>query len=376
MKRTVCLALCAAIMLSLAACGAAGGGEDGPAASEAAQGVSYDWDGAYGRYAPDAVVMTVNGEEVYWEEYFYWLYNEYAQYAAGMALDAAVPGYEEISVGEYVASSAANYCVQYSLVNQMAEEYGVELTGGDLDMLEAQLAGDIEEYVGEGGTAEELYGYLAGLFVTPELYEYVNSTLLLFPRIFITLYGENGEAVTDEEALKFAGHYGFMTVKHILFACKTGDAGELSDAERAEMEQKRELAGDVLAELQAAPESGLEELFDKLMHRYSEDPGLDQYPDGYCFEPGSVVEEFAEASQALEVGGLSGVVESANGFHIILREPVRPDDGVLLGSSEVYTLRGACAVMSFNARFDEYAAGAEVAYAAGFEGFDAASLFE
>ena len=45
-------------------------------------------------------------------------------------------------------------------------------------------------------------------------------------------------------------------------------------------------------------------------------------PDGYTAGPGEMVSAFEEASLALEVGGLSGIVESEFGYHIILRLPI------------------------------------------------------
>jgi len=63
------------------------------------------------------------------------------------------------------------------------------------------------------------------------------------------------------------------------------------------------------------------------MNEKSEDTGLAAYPDGYLANyPGQMVPEFEQASLALEVGGISGVVEAeGTGFHIILRLPLEID---------------------------------------------------
>ena len=363
MKKFAAYALIFAFIISsLAGCGTeAPENSSTPEASSApeAEAVEYDWDAAWAAHDAGEVVMTVNGEEVYWPEYFYWLYSEYAELAPGMDITEPVPGYETMTVGEYVTASAAQFCTDYHVLAQKAAGLGIELTDTDREVLANQLESDIAEYAGEDGTEEELYEYLEGLYVTPEVYGFVNEIMALYPRIFISLYGETGEKVTDEQAMEFAEKYGFMTAKHILFRTTDDEGNALSDEEKA---AKLEQANSVLAELRAVPEAEREALFDELMNRYSEDPGLERYPDGYCFEPDTVVAEFAAGTSALEVGDISGVVESASGYHILLRMPVTPDDSVLMNTPEVYTLRYAAAAMLYSEQYAEWSQSAEVEY--------------
>ena len=62
------------------------------------------------------------------------------------------------------------------------------------------------------------------------------------------------------------------------------------------------------------------ELFGRLADEYSEDPGRQTNPDGYIFTPGTMVQEFESATEALKYGEISGIVESDYGYHIILRK--------------------------------------------------------
>ena len=59
------------------------------------------------------------------------------------------------------------------------------------------------------------------------------------------------------------------------------------------------------------------------MNEYSEDTGLESYPDGYTYQEGEMVDEFYAGTKALEIGEYSRLVESNYGFHIIMR--IEPD---------------------------------------------------
>ena len=68
--------------------------------------------------------------------------------------------------------------------------------------------------------------------------------------------------------------------------------------------------------------------FDKLMHQYSEDPGLATNPEGYTFsdaDTASLDPAFDQAAKALAEGEMSGIVEGISGYHIILRLPLAVD---------------------------------------------------
>ena len=55
------------------------------------------------------------------------------------------------------------------------------------------------------------------------------------------------------------------------------------------------------------------------MNENSQDSGLSTNPDGYLFTAGDMVSEFEEGTRALEFGGISPVIQSTYGYHIILR---------------------------------------------------------
>ena len=381
MKKLAICALSALILISsLAGCGAEGSTASptpDPSASPSASAAplaEYDWAGAWAKYDPETVVMTVNGEDVTWDEYFYWLYREYIEIGYGNELSYYIDN-AGMTLDEFLFNDVEYFCLQYHVLPQQADILGIELTEEDQAVLDEQLASDIEHYAGEDGTEEEMYEALADIYVTRDVYETVNRMAVLYPRVFMSLYGASGEQISDEEALAFAEEYNFVTAKHILFRTTDDSGNDLSDAEK---EEKRSQAQAALDELNAVPESERAALFDAIMEERSEDPGLASYPDGYSYEAGVgiMMSEFDDAVLDLEPGGISGIVESPSGYHIIMRESVGPDTEVMLSATDVYPLRYACAVYNFNEQFVGWMDDAEVVYSSEFENFLPSSLFE
>ena len=83
------------------------------------------------------------------------------------------------------------------------------------------------------------------------------------------------------------------------------------------VEEAREKAESLLARALAGED------FVELIHTYGEDPGMEFNPDGYTFTHGAMVPEFENATIELEIGEISGLVQTQFGFHIIKRvEPI------------------------------------------------------
>jgi parvulin-like peptidyl-prolyl isomerase len=114
----------------------------------------------------------------------------------------------------------------------------------------------------------------------------------------------------------------------------TGDVGPTEDEVRAYYEENEdefrqtraqhilvddeELAEDLADRLQTAPAGRLDELFERLAARHSEDPGTaDEGGDLGYFSPDQFVEEFEQAVAELDAGEVSDVVETEFGFHVI-----------------------------------------------------------
>ena len=386
MKRLISAALCLALALGLmAGCGSLEDVDLGVSAAPEntgagdASSLQLDWDAARAKHELDATVLTVDGENADWGEFFYWLYYCYTNYVndMGAVTDFSTPYIydSEMTIGEMLIDAAKSYCVQYHALDVNARKEGVELTKEDEEALQALLESDIKEIAGEDGTEEELFAALEETYVSRELYELMNRTAALYSRAYNTLYGGTGEKLTEQEVKDFADEYSFMTAKHILIQTTDAEGEPIDEAAKAE---KLAEAEEIYAQLEGKSSQELESAFDALMQEKSEDTGLAAFPDGYCFTADDMVTEFSEAVAALEPGQLSGIVESSFGYHIILRMPLTAEDRVLQFDSTgtPYTIRAVAAANLYEARLNGWIENAETVWAAEFEDLDLNELFD
>jgi len=389
MKRIIALILIAVLVVScFAGCGskdaqpAASGSDISAAPSETPQQdstgeeitepvtyVTFDYEKAYTSYDPDAVVFTVNGDEVTWGEYFGWIYSIVEQYEMYMGAEFAWDDmFSEIqTMEEYAKLYAETMCSQYSVVYAMAEDKGLTLNAEEQQYIEDLLASDAEAY--GGGSVEDFIKYLESTFMTEDYYRYINTVAVFYKKIFENDFGANGETLTDAEVEEFIENNGYLYAKHILFLTTDESGASLDDTAKAE---KLAQAEDVIAQLSAIVNAE-EKLakFDELMLSLSEDTGLAAYPDGYYFLPGEMVTEFEEGTKALEYNAISDIIESPYGYHIILRLPITPDSVYQEGT----TFRTLAAAYAYDTMMGEAFTGAEVVYTDEFASLSLGDIF-
>ena len=233
-----------------------------------------------------------------------------------------------------ILDAALNNAALYALLPIQAQAEGISVSP-DLSQQVSNLMTSMET---EAGSAELLDHSLWYNALTPELYTTLFEVNDLNSQLQEKLYGEGSAGYpTDDQVRSFAEGQGYYRAKHILL--KTVDTnspltdengnptGEYAPLDEATVAEKKALAEDLLAQLQAAGDK--EALFDQLMTQYSEDTASDgslNGADGYVASPGQMVAPFEEAAQALSDGEVSGIVESVYGYHIILRLPLDPAD--------------------------------------------------
>lgn len=329
-------------------------------------------------YKPNKQVMTISGTPVYWNEYAYWLctmVTNYENYLGEITDWSAV--YDETTgqtVSEAITEATLNSIKQYHVIEAKAAENGIELGEEGAAYLEDIKTKSIQQAVGEDGTEQELEEYLAGYYVDLDLFEYQNKITYFYTALMEKLYGEDGSNLSDDDLNAFISDNGYMTAKHILFKTTDDSGTALSDEDKAAKKQQAESA---VAQLKAVtdPEKR-EELFDTLMNEKSEDPGLANYPNGYCFGSGKMLEAFETACKELGEYEVSGVVETTAGYHVILRLPTTPDDVVSLASDgSAQTLRYTAAASNYDALLTGWMEEAEVVWEPEFETIDYAAVF-
>lgn len=326
-----------------------------------------DLDAAYASFEPDTVIATVNGEEIFWDEYFYHCVSILVQIEQYGAIDSFNADFGGMSYAEYIKYVAENNAIQYHSTEQNLTADGITLSDDALAYLDAQLESDVATYSPDG-TEEGLFEYLETIYTSRDLYEYFNYISLLYSEGYSHYCGENAELVTDEEALEFGGLMDLVVAKHILLSTVDAEGEHLTEDEKAE---QYALAEQLIAELQAADD--IDATMDALIAEYSEDPGSAYYPDGYCFSSGEMVTEFEDATRALEIGGLTAEpVTSTYGYHIILRGELEADSIVM---SQSMTLREIAAADKYSALMYEWMDEAVFEYADGIK-VDIEAIFD
>ena len=373
MKKLAALLAIAALLIGmLSGCGSKGEEPDTEVPEETAEAVNEETTDeeitsimtggtGYDTYTPDHVIGEVNGTEVTWMEYFYWL-NYYTSYYATMAQQYGVPLTSWDAVGELSSENSnaealiemTEYTIrQYHAVAKAAEDAGVSLSDEDLAQLETVYNSNCDTD-GDGMVSEEedaaFTEYLTEQCVDKDFFFYLNKIALLSDRLFEFYYGVNGEACSDDVTMQYIADNGVMYAKHILLLTVDPDTREPLDEDT--IAQKADTAAKLYQELAALQDDkeALIALFDEYMADYTEDTGYPAYPDGYVFVEGDMVEEFEEAVKAMDENyALSEVVESPYGYHIILRQPLTPD--TVAGTNaygEDVTFRYAAAEQQFS----------------------------
>lgn len=316
-KRLLALLLSGAMALSLFACDSGAGPSDHPDAASPSAGVSdgpsqspdpsptpsIEVDLGQGPLefsagvSPNDALLTVNGVELPADLVLYMVYMN----CLNMQSYLSYFGASLSDVADTMLDESVSMAVSHSLIRQKAAELGCLLTDAQNAEIRAAMdEADLPSLVPYWGLTDESAEFIFAMNA------YYNNVL---------------EAATHEPSAEELDGYldskGVFAVKHILLKTVDDSNQPLSEDTIA---GKKAQAEDVLAQLQEAED--LPALFDELMMTHSEDNPQNN-PDGYVFDSNdSLVGGFREAALELEPGGLSGIVETDYGYHIMLRLPL------------------------------------------------------
>ena len=267
-------------------------------------------------FKADDVIITINGEDVTAQEYFYIasLVNTNLKQYYGEISDWNAELFEDgTSYADHMKKTILNNEVYFHSANSMAEEYGIELAAEDDKVLEESKNYIMENYF--GGEANYEKTLKESLFVTDEIFTNINIVVpYIYERINQSISGGDYlERVGEDAVREYIDENGYMKAAHILIKTVDDDMEPLDDETVA---QKKALVDELVERLQNGED------FFTLMNQYSEDPGMINEPTGYTFNANSgFVSEFVDGTAALGIGEY-GVIQSVYGYHILYRQQV------------------------------------------------------
>lgn len=266
------------------------------------------------------VVMTINGEDVTAEEFFYVALerNELLEQYFGKIEDWDEPFADgETTYRKLLSDSILSRLSYIHSVESFAEEYGIELNENDENAIASAKDYIVANYF---GTKDNYDAVLKNTyFISDDIFTYTNITVdYLYNKISSTLYDNGYLNYPDENTIKeYIDENGYMKAAHILI--KTVD-DDMEPLDEEIVEQKKKLVYDLYERINDGED------FFTLLEQYGEDPGMKSNPTGYTFNPNSsFVSEFIDGTAALNIGEY-GIVESMYGYHILYRVEVDLDD--------------------------------------------------
>lgn len=242
-------------------------------------------------------VMVIDGMKIRQGTFAYYYGYSYATYYSTYG-DSTVTYYALTNVCQHVA------------IYRLFDQFGLKLSDEDRQSIEDARTAKITELGGQGGYAT----YLKTLGLTDKLYREILAITPMYNQLKEYLYGEGGpEYMTEEEIRQtYADLYAHEV--HVFISTAEVETVEDQDAlyAKAEEAHARAVAG---------------EDFTDLILEYGDDTYMAKNPeDGYYLAQGdSGSDVIDEALFALEVGEISDIVTTTNGFYIYKRLPIGED---------------------------------------------------
>ncbi len=260
---------------------------------------------------PGDPVGSVNGEDISKGEFDYYYNYQLFMMSNNDGLPESDAEYAKLREGIF------NSLVNRKLVLQEAGRKKLaEISQDDLDAINS----DILKKVETNGGIENIRKLLGGANMNFGRYLTSQKESYIINR-FQNELGKDVK-VNDSEVRKYYDNNKNLFIKpetlkakHILVSTRNNNSEPISISGR---DAARARAEDLLKRVKAG------ENFDDLMNKYSEDPGLKSNPDGYTFARGEMIKEFEDAAFSTKLGGISNVIQTVYGFHIIKVEDKFP----------------------------------------------------
>ena len=288
------IALALALGLTLTACGG----------RPSRRGQASFWKEAAGAEG-DEILLTIGGRPQQTWQYGFWLGRVcealQAEYeSAHLTLDWAAP-VDGGTLADYARDQALADTALYAQVEALAEEAGCSLTAED----EAELSALWLQRCADAGGEEALLSELARHGLDRERACALTRVGQLYRKLCALVRSGESALSPDAAALEdFARERGLLRLDRILVSGPDRDAA-------------RERAEALFARLNGAQDAGA--LFSALAAE-GDDPAGPRTVRALDLDP-----SLAEAARALEPGQMSGILETAEGFSILLRLAAEED---------------------------------------------------
>lgn len=261
------------------------------------------------------VVMTVNGEDVTAEEYLYMTAYAAQSLSYYGITDLSMELGEGMTAADFVTEQAEGQIVATAALRAWAKEQGVTLTEEDLAALQAQK----DAYGGEAAFQQTLK--MVG--VSEALFDNLMTQDMLYNHLYEIYCGKDGAQRPSEADLEIlAGEHKLVSAYVLVMDSAAEGAKEKMEdyaVRLAEAENKEEQFTAFAAELQC----------DSAVQTFD------------CCHSSPV----NDALMALEVNGVSGVVEAEGALYVLMRTELDLDTVAYVNFSEAYNLRVSEAVV-------------------------------
>lgn len=304
-----------------------------------------------GGISPDAVLMTIDDREIPAWRYLYWLvytcdYIRTSYEKEGQELDWEAP-LADGTLADYAAEQALRNTALYATVENWAVQYEVELTEEDRTAMEADWAEKTSYY----GSEEAYLQALQDMGLTRTEAETMSGDYYLYSHLYdLSCQEGSGLYPAEEDVAAFAEDQGYVTVDYLLVS-----TAQVADGDTEALNARRERAEEAFSKLNGSDDGAA--AFEGLADTYSD---AEQRRMTFLPGDGTVPQAVEDAAAALEEGQWSGIVESDQGFYILLRQP--PDSAQVREGYFDQTLQQAA---------DE----AEVVYTDDYDALDVASFY-
>ncbi len=295
------------------------------------------------------VIFTVGGVDIRFDEYRYMFKYYESMYANNYGITVDLWEGNEQNFTVFKDSVKADL-IEQNFGNIVAKKYDVTLDDEDYEQVDEYM----EEEKAQFESEEDFYNALKASGIKEELLRNLITSSVMSEKVYQELYaGENARLIPSDDEIRQDIKDNYVRVYHLLISNEHfADTEGYEDAdEEALKAAAKTFAEEKLAEIQAGADVY------EVAQEVGDDPGMHDNPDGYLFTYGKMVPEFEEAAFALEMGEISGLVETDYGYHIITR--IEQDSYVEENFDEV---RKQYVNDRFNTEVNQMLADAEIVY--------------